>query len=67
MQPKGIKVRIILNAVSLAICFIGLGYCIMNASMGNVWRTGIWVFGGLSFLWTCLIFALVRLQKNSKR
>ena len=67
MQPKEIKVRIILNVVSLAICLIGLGYCIMNASMGKGWYTGIWVFGLLSLFWICLIIASARLQKNNKK
>ena len=67
MQPKEIKVRFILNAVSLAICLIGLGYCIMNAPTGKSWHTGIWVFGLLSLFWICLIVALVRLQKNNKK
>ena len=67
MQPKEIKVRIILNAVSLAICLIGLGYCIIHASMGKGWQTGIWVFGSLSLFWICLIVASVWLQKKNKK
>ena len=67
MQPKEIKVRLILNTVSLVICLIGLGYCILNASMGKAWQAGIWVFGGLSIFWICLITAWVLLQKNSKK
>lgn len=67
MQPKGIKVRIILNAVSLAICLIGLGYSITQASTGKGWHTGIWVFSVLSLYLICLIVVSVRLHKNNKK
>lgn len=67
MQSKETEVRIILSAVSLVICLIGLGYSIMNASMGKVRHTEIWVFGLLSVFWVFLIVASVRLQKNDKK
>ena len=65
MQPKEIIIRIILNTVSLAICLIGLVYCILHTPMGKTWQTGIWVFGGLSVFWVCLIVARV-LEKRKK-
>ena len=66
MEPKEIKARLILNVVSLAICLTGLGYCIVNASMGKTWHTGIWVFGLLSLFYVCMTVASVWFQKKSK-
>ena len=67
MKPEEIKVHIILNSVSLAICLVGLGYCLREAIGDNAPWTGVWIFGILAILFIGLIIARVLIHKNNRK